>query len=65
MKAYELLAKLRRLTLCGQNEEGELEWVGTSSQWDLATEEEAILREYEMPGFAGTMEALNGLTIRI
>lgn len=32
-KAYQLLAHLKHLTLVGQNEEGELEWVGTDLQW--------------------------------
>ncbi len=48
MIAYELLAKLRRLTLVGQNEDCELEWVGTSRQWDLETEEESIIRDWEI-----------------
>jgi hypothetical protein len=49
MIAYELLAKLQLLTLCGQNEDGELEWIGRTQNWDaLAIEEENILREYEL-----------------
>lgn len=31
--AKELLAKLKFLTLSGQNEEGELEFVGSNEQW--------------------------------
>jgi len=47
MLAYELLAKLNLLTLSGQNEDGELEWIGKSSDWNsLAIEEESILREF-------------------
>lgn len=43
--AYELLAKLRHLTLAGRNEEGELEWIGTTRQWDETIfEESRILR---------------------
>lgn len=37
--AYELLAMLKYLTLTGQDEEGNLEWVGTDEQWRLAREE--------------------------
>ena len=48
MPAYQLLAKLRRLTLWGQNYDGELEWVGTTRDWNaLAIEEEDILRTYQ------------------
>lgn len=47
MKAYELLGKLRNLTLTGQNEEGELEWIGTDRQWrDSEIESEILLREF-------------------
>lgn len=47
MQAYELLAKLNILTLTGQNEDRELEWLGTSKDWNnLEIEEESILREY-------------------
>lgn len=47
MIANELLAKLNNLTLCGQNEDGELEWIGTAKQWKKArTEEESVLSEY-------------------
>lgn len=51
MLAYQLLAKLRRLTLWGQDEDGELEWCGTSSQWNLSIEEESILRDWELTKF--------------
>lgn len=48
MPAYQLLAKLRRLTLWGQDEDGELEWCGKSTAWNaLAIEEEDILRTYQ------------------
>lgn len=43
MPNYELLPKLRHLTLVGQNEEGELEWVGTAREWRLATLEEELM----------------------
>lgn len=46
--AYELLAKLRILTLWGQ-EDGELVWAGTDKQWKaLKFEEESILRDNEI-----------------
>jgi hypothetical protein len=32
--ANELLLKLKHLTLAGQNEDGELEWVGEKKDWD-------------------------------
>lgn len=49
MEAYKLLAKLRLLTLVGQNKQGELEWIGNDGAWDrLETEEESILRDYEL-----------------
>lgn len=48
-KAYQLLAKLRCLTLAGKNSDGELEWIGTSQQWDeVGREEESILRDHEI-----------------
>lgn len=31
--ARELNAMCRHLALAGQNEDGELEWIGTSRQW--------------------------------
>ncbi len=47
MIAYELLSKLRNLTLAGQNEDGELEWIGTTKQWrDADIDAELILREF-------------------
>ena len=33
-QANELLLKLTHLTLVGQNEDGELEWVGTVEAWN-------------------------------
>lgn len=43
-----LLAKLRTLTLAGQNEEGELEWIGTDRQWrESEIEEMAIVMDKE------------------
>ena len=42
MEACQLLPKLRHLTLAGQNEEGELEWIGTSKEWRLAELEEHL-----------------------
>ncbi len=36
MYAYELLPKLTYLTLSGQNNDGELEFIGTRSQWYIA-----------------------------
>ena len=47
--AYELLAKLRILALVGQNFDGELEWIGTTEQWNkLPYEEESILRDKQL-----------------
>lgn len=47
--AYELLAKLRYLTLIGQNYDSELEWVGTTEKWNkVKLEEEAIVRDFEL-----------------
>lgn len=40
MMAYELLARLKYLTLAGQNEDGELEWIGTFTDWQNVTKEE-------------------------
>lgn len=33
MYAYQLLARCKYLTLCGQDEDGDLEWVGTLAHW--------------------------------
>lgn len=33
MLAYELKAKLKHLTLFGQDNDKELEWIGTDSDW--------------------------------
>ncbi len=38
MKAFELLSKLRHLTLTATD--GKLEWIGTYRQWMDASEEE-------------------------
>lgn len=40
MKAYQLLARLNILTLCGYSN-GEYEWIGTDSQWRMIDSEEA------------------------
>lgn len=42
MNNYQLLAKLHHLILAGQNEDGELEWIGTSRAWRLAELEEQL-----------------------
>lgn len=48
MQAYILLAKLRILKLVGF-ENGELQWIGSDSDWKmLALEEESILRDYQL-----------------
>ena len=48
MKANELLARLRHVTLCGY-EDGQLIWCGTDSQWRASEMEEmAIMKEHEM-----------------
>jgi hypothetical protein len=39
LTARDLLAKLKHLTLVGQNEQGELEWMGTEEQWDRYLDE--------------------------
>jgi len=44
MLNYELRAKLNNLTLAGQNEKGELEWIGTNEEWNNV---ESYLRERE------------------
>lgn len=44
MLNYELQVKLNNLTLSGQNEDGELEWIGTNEEW---TAVETYLRERE------------------
>ena len=48
MYAYQLLAKLRLLTLAGY-EDGEFIWLGKDTAWrQLAIEEEDILRANEL-----------------
>lgn len=47
MYAYELLAKLRLLTLT--EEDGKIAWIGTDQKWkELRMEEESILRDWEI-----------------
>ena len=38
--AYELLARCKHLTLCGVDEDGELQWIGTAQQWGDVTFDE-------------------------
>lgn len=45
--AKELRSKLNNLTLVGENDDGELEWVGTNKQWLKAIEDESIDELYE------------------
>lgn len=40
MYNYELLPKLTHMTLCGQDDDGELEFIGTEENWNKATEME-------------------------
>ena len=47
MKAYELLAKLRHLTLLGLGEGGEIEWLGTYRDWVLVAEEEKNILAFD------------------
>ena len=44
MRAYELHALLTHLTLTGQDEEGNLEFVGTNKKWRKAKDE---IQNYE------------------
>ncbi len=47
--AYELLAKLRLLTLI--QEDGQIAWIGTDQKWkELPLEEESILRDWDLSG---------------
>lgn len=47
LQANELLAKLRLLSLSGQNADGELEWIGSNEAWRMAeVEEKEILQEF-------------------
>jgi len=49
MPAYQLLARLKLLSLCGQNEDGELEWIGTSWEWNnVIYLEDDILSAWEV-----------------
>lgn len=43
MYAYELLPRLRHLTLVGQDEDGALEFLGTFKQWQTVAKEEEKL----------------------
>ncbi len=38
--AYQLLARLNHLSLIGQDEDGDLEWMGTYRQWMEVSKEE-------------------------
>lgn len=38
--AKELLPKLRNLVIWGQDEDGDLEWMGTDKEWKQAEREE-------------------------
>jgi hypothetical protein len=47
MIAYELLAKLRKLTLA--EEGGEISWIGTFTQWQsVDAEEYFIIKDWEL-----------------
>lgn len=46
MYAAELLAKLRHLTLVGQDEDGELEWAGTERAWQTSRWAEKCIYEF-------------------
>ena len=39
MIAYELLSHLKHLTLCGRDEDGELEFIGTRQEFDKVNNE--------------------------
>ena len=44
-QAGELLAYLKNLQLCGQDEEGDLEWIGERQDFDRVDEEiEALIK---------------------
>ncbi len=43
MIAYELLPRLKQLTLVGQDEDGELEFFGTEAKWNRVQLEEQVL----------------------
>ena len=49
--ASEVKAKIDAgLTMCGQNEEGEIEWLGTKEEWRLAEDiQDAIDMDLERP----------------
>jgi hypothetical protein len=63
MIAYQLLARLNHLVLCGQDEYGELEWMGTGRQWDRVEEIDEEDDVQEIPGFEGTLAQLDALKI--
>ena len=44
MYAYQILARIRSgLQLCGKDGFGDLEWIGTTQQWDLVDKEEMAI----------------------
>ena len=51
MKNYELRIKLQYLALCGTNDKGELEWIGTNEEWNIVhsylLERERLLKDIE------------------
>jgi hypothetical protein len=51
MNNYELRIRLEYLTLCGQNDKGELEWIGTNEQWTTVhsylLERERVLKDLQ------------------
>ncbi len=47
MLAYELLAYLKYLVLTGQNEDGELEWIGKTSEWNKAVKDIAYYETFQ------------------
>lgn len=64
MNAAELRAKLECLTLVGQDEDGDLEWVGTAVEWREAdTKEREYYEQKDVPGFEGTWQRFANLKI--
>lgn len=55
MKAYELLAHLKHLQLAGQEEDGELMWLGNDTQWKAMSKE---VEDYENPDWKTHFDAL-------
>lgn len=65
MYAYDLLPRLTHLTLCGQDEDGELKFIGTAKQWKEVECHSMDLSLGEVPEmFAGTFAQLDALKIR-